>query len=307
MNLQKRLGVQHSKYTQTIIMKSKRTSPSLELFRAYIVRSPTGEIDATGLFSRSCYLAWLRAKAADESQDEAKRFLRALTNHVSATDGRSSFEEDEEIAVLLILRSKKPWPCFPPDLAHFGQRYRAMGFHEKLRATTNNEYNINHLQHLLSAEDATFMHGFCESVVANYFGAVASSKEEVYDLLRFTILGRTGRCCTDVPPLCVAQELCNRHAQQPGVSVMVFDMMAKSYADHVLAQSNLCMTCDMVYGWATDTDVVCALVAICGAYFRPGIEFPIARQQLGAQFFDLVYFVDVDTCLLVMKARILDK
>lgn len=71
---------------QYAVQPIKKTAPSLKLFRPFIKRTETGLlIDASGVMSRECYLAWLQAKNVHENDEEAKRFLRTLTNHVSGT------------------------------------------------------------------------------------------------------------------------------------------------------------------------------------------------------------------------------
>lgn len=68
-----------------------RVATSLQVFRDHIKRDPeTGEIDASGVISRACYVAWLQVKGACESDLEARRYHRILTNHCSGV-GPASF------------------------------------------------------------------------------------------------------------------------------------------------------------------------------------------------------------------------
>lgn len=46
-------------------------------------------------------------------------------------DGRSPFNPQEEEAILILLRQKKLWPCFPPHLGVGRMGFRSKGFHER--------------------------------------------------------------------------------------------------------------------------------------------------------------------------------
>ncbi|KAH9255995.1 hypothetical protein BASA81_005771 [Batrachochytrium salamandrivorans] len=110
-----------------------RVSTSLRIFHSHIVRRADGTLDVSGLISTACYEEWLLAKFVHPNDDEAKKYHRILTNHVSGVDGRTPFDPEEEEAILTLLRKREPWPCFPEHLALIGRRYRTKGFHEKQR------------------------------------------------------------------------------------------------------------------------------------------------------------------------------
>ncbi|KAH9261542.1 hypothetical protein BASA81_000198 [Batrachochytrium salamandrivorans] len=106
---------------------------SLKVFREFLFILPDGSIDASRVHSAECYQKWLQARNTEADDNEARKFHRSLSNHLSGVDGRSPFAKREEEAVLKILRKKKRWPCFA-DQPHlnFGQvGYRSRGFHEK--------------------------------------------------------------------------------------------------------------------------------------------------------------------------------
>lgn len=63
---------------------SMRFTSSLTLFRAFMVRTPN-DLDVSGVISRDCYLAWLRSKQSTCCGDLARKYRRALTNHVSGS------------------------------------------------------------------------------------------------------------------------------------------------------------------------------------------------------------------------------
>jgi len=86
------------------------------VFRKYIRRvadpdNPSRErLDASDIVSRTCYEEW--CKERDYAGNEllaAKTYQRALTGHLSATDGRLPFTPEEEEAVLAVVRVKKVW------------------------------------------------------------------------------------------------------------------------------------------------------------------------------------------------------
>jgi hypothetical protein len=54
-----------------------------------------------------------------------------VTNHISAVDGRSAFEQEEEQAILLVLREKMAWPCAPEHSSIGALGFRSDGWHEK--------------------------------------------------------------------------------------------------------------------------------------------------------------------------------
>lgn len=60
-------------------------STSLGVFRQYIFRQPDGTLVVSGAVSRECYENWLKIKRSSDSEAEATKFYRALTNHVAGT------------------------------------------------------------------------------------------------------------------------------------------------------------------------------------------------------------------------------
>ncbi|KAH9256914.1 hypothetical protein BASA81_004735 [Batrachochytrium salamandrivorans] len=103
---------------------------SIRVFREYLHARPDGTVDASQVTSRECYEAFLLAKKSVHCENEAKKFRRTLTTHLTGVDGRRAFEPAEEEAILLLLRQNKPWPCFPAEM-QVGSMFRGKGFHEK--------------------------------------------------------------------------------------------------------------------------------------------------------------------------------
>ena len=92
------------------------------------------------------YNDWLNSRGAQVPAEPPKVFQRALSSHLcsfeflaspdtraAGSDGRVSFEPEEEAAILEVLRHKSPWPCFAgTPFAKMGcTGYRSFGFHEK--------------------------------------------------------------------------------------------------------------------------------------------------------------------------------
>jgi hypothetical protein len=113
----------------------KYRQPSIKTFRNYLTVFPDGQIDASRVISRECFLEFLELKSSKESRDEAERFYRILTNHISGTDGRKPFHKVEEAAILQVLRKTLTWPFCP----QMERKFRGIGFHERTQAVANVE------------------------------------------------------------------------------------------------------------------------------------------------------------------------
>lgn len=69
---------------------SRRTS--LRVFKSFITRRQQGNndgegytLDASGVISRECYLAWTTARYVEQNDEEAHRYCRTLVNHLAGT------------------------------------------------------------------------------------------------------------------------------------------------------------------------------------------------------------------------------
>jgi hypothetical protein len=111
-----------------------RSDTSINIFRDFLIKSPTGAIDASQIVSSKCYQAWLSARKTASNTPE-KAFQRALSGHVCGVDGRVPFNQDEEEAILKVLRRKLRWECFTHCSCKFGEAgFKSKGFHEKALA-----------------------------------------------------------------------------------------------------------------------------------------------------------------------------
>lgn len=140
------------------------------------------------------------------------------------------------------------------------------------------------------------------------------NQREVYDLLRFAILGRTQRCCKDAPTS-HADVLC---FDPFDTMTMVLDMTTKSYEHCVLAQNDasrvlfgdLVGMCDKSLMWRGE--LLRMVLAIGGAYHQPGVQFTIRKQEVVAEdgsndnttcLWDLTYYVDPESFFLVVYGQ----
>jgi hypothetical protein len=104
---------------------------SINVFRKFLKRLPDGSVDANEITSTNCYHAWLLARKG-VPENPQKAFQRALSGHLTGIDGRVPFDEDEEKAILKIVRRKCRWECFQDSNIRFGESgFRSKGFHEK--------------------------------------------------------------------------------------------------------------------------------------------------------------------------------
>lgn len=319
--------------------KSSKTSTSIRIFRSYIIRvhhaDGTISLDASNIVSRECYQEWLRFKFTEDSEDESLKFWRSLTNTISGTDGRTPFERDEEAAVLLVLRRREPWPCFPPNLSHIGSRYRAQGYHEKQRikqrasagttmdsslappaASSIREQNARELLDLMDPKDATYWSQLCSSLVSGILQQAEKLTEEEYthvgEILRYTLLGKTERC-RKFAPLSTAMDLCAKYSSSsPELFVVIYDLTASQCSERMLAQNDTSLGngFKLVDGhgnrYVHRGDVFRILLAIGGAYMQPGVEFTVKQQEASYggenSMFDVTYVVDLESYFLVTCA-----
>jgi hypothetical protein len=114
----------------TVVANDEQYPSSMAVFRVFIkreVHSGHGQviINAEGIVSKGCYELWVSSRKQTHSKP-GRAFQRALSAHVTATDGRTCFSKEEEEAILIVLRRKERWPCFEGSDHKMG----AMGFRE---------------------------------------------------------------------------------------------------------------------------------------------------------------------------------
>lgn len=290
----------------------------------------------------------------EENEDNTRRYLRTITNHISGTvrslsllpfpkltksqDGRCPFEEDEESAILEVLRQKKPWPCFPPEFAHFGQRYRARGYHEKLQEQRHKKrlteeafmmdnsdradadmvaQNIAQIIEMMdNEEDAAFALNRCTELEAAFGASLTlDDRENVCRVLRYTFLSRMPQLRTETP-YGVPQMLCEKFDDGgENKYVTVMDLTANSFHGRVVAQNQVSL--DLVgdltqasqFKLVKRNDFLRIMIGLVACHLRPGLKIPIYRQELlcgetqKSVFFDMTFEVDPESFLYVLHGR----
>lgn len=63
----------------------RRESYSLRIFRQFIYRMPTGELDVSEVISHECFQAWMGLKRSAGTDADGRKFHRTLTNHIAGT------------------------------------------------------------------------------------------------------------------------------------------------------------------------------------------------------------------------------
>ncbi|KAH9260684.1 hypothetical protein BASA81_001151 [Batrachochytrium salamandrivorans] len=270
---------------------------SIRLFRDSMVIRPDGSIDASGVVSKACFQEWLKARNINESVGDAKRYQRVLSNHLSGVDGRCPFTEEEEEAILKVVRRKERWPCFGPNISIGHTGFRSKGYHEKQRerdslpppslgartAATLPLYRPP-VAHLPPMDCATMVEiGYRLKQYLEAFDAVGVDVwESVLGIFKFMIGTKAKRGRTYIPQPYV-HELCQRHSTDHTL-VVVMDL-AEPFTSRVVAQNELAgEMLGRVVGYCPQRLILseCAgecLVSLGQAYQNPGMQFS-AKLQL---------------------------
>lgn len=120
---------------------------SLQVFRRFFKILPNGDLDASEVISLDCYNAWLESRTTRMSATPEKAFHRAVSAHISGTDGRSPFTPQEEAALLKVVRRKERWPCFLNSKVKRGEMgFRAQGIHERQAQEQECEQNAKRIR-----------------------------------------------------------------------------------------------------------------------------------------------------------------
>jgi hypothetical protein len=87
-----------------------------------------------------CYDHWLSTRT-ETPKDPIKVYQKALVAQLTAKDGRKAFTEEEERAIMVVLKKKQMWPCSPKGrrVGINGLRPSTMGYHERLASECNDD------------------------------------------------------------------------------------------------------------------------------------------------------------------------
>lgn len=276
---------------------------SIRLFRDSMLVRADGSIDASGVVSKACFQEWLKARNIDESVGDAKRYQRVLSNHLSGVDGRCPFTEEEEAAILKVVRRKERWPCFGPNISIGHTGFRSKGYHEKQRE--RERVSLPSLPPLARAptsapalppslrsasapilppmDCATMVEiGYRLKQYLEAFEAVGVDVwESVLGIFTFMIGAKVRRGKVHVPQS-YAYELCQRHSSNRTL-VVVMDL-AEPFASRVVAQNELAgEVLGGLVGYCPQRLILseCAgecLVSLGQAYQNPGVQFTANLQ-----------------------------
>lgn len=274
---------------------------SLVVFRMFLTKKEDGTLDASRITSRECYLAWLSYQDKLECEKQARKFQRALSNHLCGVDGRTPFERSEEDAILVVLKRKLRWPCFP-DLNIGRNGFRSQGFHEKhrnvpgtpvLTATTTATPTATTATTEDVDEDSGRMSQFengMHHLIASFPTFNLDAWASMMSFARFTVFAKIPISKYNAYPAAYPQELCDRVSREeapPGSFVSVSDIAAKECSDIVLAQNAVSLEYSgvMTGGLARTVpfpvaDLVRVTMAVGKAFNAPGVKQHIPSLRI---------------------------
>lgn len=102
---------------------------TLQLLLSFI-KIDNSIVDASGILSKECYVAWLKSKTPKPS-DPPIAFKKLIAAHCKGENGIKPFPKNIEYAVLREIRKKQVWSCFSNTTRIIGKRgFGATGFWE---------------------------------------------------------------------------------------------------------------------------------------------------------------------------------
>lgn len=184
-------------------------------------------LDASGIASDECFSMWLTSRRMPSKSNPKKCFQRALSAHLTASDGRQPFSPEEERAVLSLLRGGG---LLPKPLG-----FRGLGYNEKLAMATalpstpapNTPTTTSPSKEFVDAASLLLESGFeCMDTVAC--------------LGRMYMVVNKGWVACDRGAILksyAARALAHFANQFPAQEMAIFDLMAKDLLSSVLAST----------------------------------------------------------------------
>lgn len=299
-------------------------------------RREDGTLDATNLISRECYECWLSSQGKVDCDKEGFKFRRALSNHLCGVDGRTPFTQQEEDAILQVLRKKFRWPCFPPSLNIGRNGFRSKGFHEKARelnspasssitaeeeadeeeeeeavttTTTTTTVNNDELRRMKVFEDGI------NKLISTYASFDLEAWSALMGFARFTVFTKIPIAAYNSYAETYPMDLCNEVSRTVGgrdVFVAVSDIAAKECNHIVLAQNEVSLE-----HWGVMTNGLCSrvpfhiadlvkiTVAVGKAFNTPGERIFIPSVRINSLHdvqlpYDVYIYVDPTSYLVVV-------
>lgn len=129
---------------------------TIKLFNRYLTRDAEGKVNASGIFSKTCYKEWLTTRK-QKPKKPPTAFGKAVTGHCRGDKGLKPFTKEVEAAVLKIIRKRKIWTCFEGTGIKIGQRgCKTFGYWEKLNELEKEKKPVISKGYLLVGEDFKF-------------------------------------------------------------------------------------------------------------------------------------------------------
>lgn len=174
--------------------------------------------------------------------------------------------------------------------------------------------DVDNILSQLSPEDGSYLTRVSNHLVGNYsVGFTHEDQNCAYSILRYTILGRTGRCKHVTPPH-AAEHLCHVYSQMfVGKPVVIYDITANAYEECTVAQNQVSrdMLGDLLgkphFTIVPRNDLFRLFLVMSAAYHRPGVPFKISSKEFlslhadhqEAKVLDVMYVVDPESFLFV--------
>lgn len=285
------------------------------MFKRYMQHLPDGSVDVSQLFSPQCYREWLIGQGKLESDHEAVKYQRTLSNHLCGVDKRSPFEPKEEEAILMIVRRKQRWTCFPAHLKIGSTGFRSLGYHEKVAKAKAHQHQVDGIIASLSnAQDRIMVHTLTSSIamLAPTAGELdASTWQSILDTFRFLTLAKTAACAVDYEafPEESFQTWCNNDTTSVVKRILVLDLTANHFGKFIRAQNAhskdyfgaLLAHDDFVP--LLHADLMQVIAAVLSALHQPGTTFYAAKTRIKGKFqefmaHDAQFTLDLNTYLL---------
>ncbi|KAH9251330.1 hypothetical protein BASA81_010741 [Batrachochytrium salamandrivorans] len=306
---------------------------SLVVFRMFLTKNEDGTLDASQITSRECYLAWLSYQDKLECEKQARKFQRALSNHLCGVDGRTPFDRLEEDAILLVLKRKLRWPCFP-DLNIGRNGFRSQGFHEKHRNSPNTPVSTTggggakRARKIVEEEEEEGDHGRMNQfengirhLIASFPTFNLDAWSAMMSFARFTVFAKIPISKYDAYPSAYPQELCDKVTKEeapPGSFVAVSDIAAKECGNIVLAQNSVSLE-----SWGVMTgglakivpfpvaDLIRVTMAVGKAFNAPGVKQHIPSLRINCLNrpqlpYDTFIYVDPASYLVVVHGTLVE-
>lgn len=178
--------------------------------------------------------------------------------------------------------------------------------------------NIASILSRISPEAAQHVNLFASNIVRNFAKPHLSLEgwKTVNQIFRYWVFAHTTKCLSETLPTlrARAEQLCkefsNDNCHMP-IACLVLDFTSKAYAERALAQNAYSRE---IFGSFADNDNITmvdgsdlyrVVLAVAVCLQHPGMRIEITQQRMQGhtQLFDMVYYFDPDSHLMVISGR----